>query len=52
MLERLQVFLQPALVPTRVAGVAEEDGPLVVVDAVDLPTAGVEERADFRTDEP
>ena len=51
--ESLEGFLQPALIPARVARRAEEDGPLVVVDAVDLIAELLREMgADLRTDEP
>jgi hypothetical protein len=51
MLKRVEIVLQPLLVPPRIAGLPKKDSPLIVVDAVDLPAAGVEERADFRTDQ-
>ena len=47
-----QCLDQSLLVPPRVAGGAKEDRPLVVVDAMDLPSQGVEMRDDLAADEP
>jgi hypothetical protein len=52
MLKRAERRFKPPLVPAGVARLPEEDGPLVVVDAVNSPAKGVEKRADFRADEP
>jgi hypothetical protein len=39
--------LQPPLIPLRVAGLAEEYSSLIVIHAVNLPSAGVKVGADF-----
>jgi len=49
--ERPQRRGKPGLVPAGVAGGAEENGPLVVVDAVNPPAEGVEVGGDFAADE-
>jgi hypothetical protein len=42
---------QPGLVPPRVAGGAEKNGALIVVDAVQLESLPAEKKADFGTDQ-
>ena len=51
MRERTQRCSEPGLVPPRVAGGSEEDGPLVVVEAVNPPSEGVEVGGDLAADE-
>ncbi len=46
-----QLSGEPVLVPAGVPLRAEEDGALVVVDAVDLPTEGMKEGRDLRADQ-
>jgi hypothetical protein len=50
-LKRTERGLQPPLIPPRIAGFAEKHGPLVIVNAVDSPSAGVEKGAYFGTDQ-
>ena len=49
--EGTQRCSEPALVPPRVAGGSEENGPLVVVEAVNPPSEGVEVGGDLAADE-
>jgi hypothetical protein len=49
--ERAERRLQPRLIPACVASWSEEDGSLVVINAVNSPTEGIEMGADLAANE-